>query len=432
MNARGQILSCTPHAGCLLPIARLDEAVIKEALDEIAGRGISDTDDARVVAYAHYAGIGDNVPGDLYRRAGLQAILKRELAMHPPRTYLNPERAAGQLHHMTIMDVVRWSADLQIGWSFAVLSLVHDVDAVEIISLTPMNEDCALLLPIFAMTVFVPPKCLKTLLTRLVCHEDRFARACGIALAGGQLRESVFRDSSSRRAIRGLRSAEKNAALAALGAVLDDFGRWTESTTTNDTQGARIASIWKDLQTVGECLVKNAIDISRILDAAGRRQVQVLAFIAYWQVPDHEKEAIGKEIQRRVESIFDEQFASRLHYSEYDPIHDAYHPEWLTAPLIVALTARGLSAQRFVLAYNGLAADTFSEMTRFTTWLRDRKRAVVLIMISGYVAKNRNDIELAEAVREAAEHALSQPPLSEAVYQPGSAHDALGYPVPYS
>jgi hypothetical protein len=431
VSARDQVLGRTPHAGYLVkPGAQLDEAVVEAALDEVASHGILDRDDARIAAYAHHAGLGKAVPISLYRQAGLTPILRRELATHYPRTYLDYDRVADTLQSTSQMQIVRWLGDVKVGWSLAVLSLAYEVDASAVFGVTPIAEDGALLLPMLALIFFVPRKERKTLLTRLVSHDDLFVRACGIAFAMQQLRESVLRGISPRPTLRGLRSAKKTAALAALGAVLDDFGRWVEYARFDDESRSRVGVVSEGLQIVGECLARTEHDVEEVLEAAGRREVQVLACITHWRVPDENKAAIGKQIKTRADRIFDEQFASRLNRPDSYAVRDALHPEWMTLPLTIALGASGLTPERFVRAYNGLAADAFSKMTRYATWLTDRRRAVSLIAIAGCVAKNRSDGALLDAVRAAATHALSQPSIFTLVYPEGEVSRALGFPAP--
>ncbi|MDF2434849.1 MAG: hypothetical protein JWP44_4480, partial [Mucilaginibacter sp.] len=110
MTAREQILACAPYAGYLMRTEALDESVILAAFADVAARGIEDVDDARIVAYARYAGADEDAAADLYRRAGLETILRRELGRHGARTYVDPERVADQLEHTSDMQVVGWLA----------------------------------------------------------------------------------------------------------------------------------------------------------------------------------------------------------------------------------------------------------------------------------------------------------------------------------
>jgi hypothetical protein len=135
------VLACAPCAGYLLPTVVLDEAVIQAAFDEVVARGIAGVDDARIVAYAHYASVGGDSPGTLYVQGGLETIVRRELGTHAPRMYVNPERFAERLEHSTEMQIVQWIANPSIGWSLAVIGLAYEVDALAVIGLTPANED---------------------------------------------------------------------------------------------------------------------------------------------------------------------------------------------------------------------------------------------------------------------------------------------------
>ena len=80
-----------------------------------------------------------------------------------------------------------------------------------------------------------------------------------------------------------------------------------------------------------------------------------------------------------------------------------------------------------------LASDAFSRMTRYGTWLNDRKRAVALIVIAGMVAKRRSDQALLSAVAQASAELRSQPSGSHAVLSPDGIKQVeaeLGFAIP--
>lgn len=430
MNSRDTVLAATPYAGLIAQSVLIDDAVVAEALAEVAARGIRDVNDSRVVAYAYYAGVNDTIPMDLFRQAGVLEVVRRDLSMHAPRSYVDYDRTVDWVEDATLMDLTRWFCDTSIGWSLAVLHLAFDADASAVFAAAPLSEDGTLLIPILALSFFIPNEAREPLLTRLIMHDDPFTRACGKTLAMRYLRDAVLQHASAQLATGAIRSAEKTWSLAALGSILDDFGRWLEDARLDEKETERANEILAELRELGEALVKSVEDLAAVLDAAGPRQVQVLAAIAHWRVPDEAKAAIGAEIQSRVDVIFDRQFASVLDRPQAAVLRDALYPEWLTMPLTVALGASGLSPQRFQRAYDGLAADAFSRMTRYAVWLHDRRRAVALIAIVGCAAKNRGDHALLDAVKGVAKHALSQPSLDREVYPTGEVSKALGFDAP--
>jgi hypothetical protein len=120
-----------------------------------------------------------------------------------------------------------------------------------------------------------------------------------------------------------------------------------------------------------------------------------------------------------------------------------YHPEGqgpdvafserMINPLIDALTFDGIEVGVFRQLHERLASDNFSRMTRYGTWLNDRKRAVALIVIAGMVAKRRSDQALLSEVAQASTELRSQPSGSRPVLGPDGVQKVeaeLGFPIP--
>lgn len=85
------------------------------------------------------------------------------------------------------------------------------------------------------------------------------------------------------------------------------------------------------------------------------------------------------------------------------------------------------------MLHERLASDAFSRMTRYSTWLNDRKRAVALILIAGMVARERSDNALLAVVKQASAELLSQPEGFLRVLTPELARkveDRLGFQIP--
>jgi hypothetical protein len=430
MNARETVLSASPYGGFIDRNRNVPaDEVVQEALEEVRRSGIGSLKDARIVAYARYAGIGDADPEQLYREAGLETVLRRELSIHAPRSYVEPERIASALDTMTFMDLVRATGDTQIGWSLAVIALAHDTDPIEVAQLTPMTEDGALLLAMIALIYAVPSRRRPTLEARLISSRNTLVHACGAAMAYEAIRKVVRSRSRIDPVLQGLKMASRPQAIAALGYVLENLGRWIEQTTFSKLDAKRATNVWKKLQALGENLIEDPGDLETILLSAGRREMHLLATLARWEFPVDRREEFSQAIKARAERLYWEQFGTRLAERDSRQITEAPHPDLIVAALVNTLSSTGLSVQDFKRAYDGFASDAFSRITRNGAWFADRRRAVVLIVVAAFVAQSRGDERLKAAVREAADHANSQPPLPMPVFQEDPS-TMLGYRVP--
>ncbi len=199
-----------------------------------------------------------------------------------------------------------------------------------------------------------------------------------------------------------------------------------------DDQQARLDEVWEQVDGAGKRVIQKSADIDAVLNQAGKRDLNVLAAMSQWRSGNQVEPALARCMSKRAAEFLRRSFASAM----YDPEGkgpDVGFSERIINPLIEALKHDGIPVDLFRSLHERLASDAFSRMTRYATWINDRKRAVALLLIAGMVARERSDDTLLEAVKQAAAELLSQPEGFHRILTPESAQrveDRFGFPIP--
>jgi hypothetical protein len=412
MDARDRILAAAPYGAAVMGTTEpVTTAIVKEALDGLAAGGVRTSQDARILAYACYIGEFHDEAARLARAAGLEVILRRELAAQKVRTYDEPQRLAASIENGgSELSLVRKLADANVGWAFALLHLVRDADPMVVAMLTGSVDDVAGLVSMFWLIGWVPPGVRATVLERLLSANDGLRLACAAQLLADWIRSDILANAAlGFDPSTVLPSAPKKRALALFGGLVDDMHRWLSFARLSDTAVERAKQWLQRIDDMGRGIVAAPNDVDKVLCAAGPRDIQALTAMSRWaSSPDFDART-GERIAGHGLALFKREFASFMPRDQNDNLYDAAHPEWVISPLVEALSNVGLSVEDFTAAYRGLACDAFSRMARYAAWLRDRPRSLVLLVIAGCVAIRRSDPALLDAVRAAARDIEGQP-----------------------
>ncbi|HTV75342.1 MAG TPA: hypothetical protein VME66_16735 [Candidatus Acidoferrales bacterium] len=437
MDARDRILAAAPYSAALRRREPVTSEDIAQTLSALAADGVRTREDARVLAYAWYAGEQPDETIRLARTAGLQDMLRRELSGQSRRTYDEPQRFAASIENGgSELAIVRMFADENVGWAFALLHLILNADPNVVATMTGDADDVAVLVPMLWLIGWTPSEIRSTVLDRLLAAHDGFTLACATLLLAEWIRSEILGQTAlafDPSAV--LAAAPKNRGLALFGGLVDEIHRWSGFARLNADAEER-AERWKQrIDEIGRGVVVAPNDVDKVLDAAGARDVQALAAMSHWATSPDFDARTGERIARHAAALFKREFASFMKRDQNDNLYDAAHPEWVVDPLTEALANVGLPVEDFYEAFEGLACDAFSRMTRFMAWLRDRPRSIILLVIGGCVALRRGDEALLEAVREAAVQVRSQPASDTVVLDASKLprlEEQLGFSIPTS
>jgi hypothetical protein len=160
--------------------------------------------------------------------------------------------------------------------------------------------------------------------------------------------------------------------------------------------------------------------------------LEVLEAMSQWRNDAEMSPATAAYMGKRATDFLQRSFGSAM-YEREGAGADLVFSERIINPLIHALRFDGIEVSLFVKLHERLASDAFSRMTRYATWLNDRRRAIALVVIAGLVAKGRGDLALLSAVEQASAELLSQPSGFQPVLNAAAAAQVaaeLGFTVP--
>ena len=410
-----------------------EPAEVEEALNECGRRGLRDLASGRVAAYAWYQGVQNDTVLHLFRTTGAQSVLLRELSAHKARDRTNDAQLVASLEHRGIpSELARALGDPDAGWALAVVSAVELADFEALISSVGAQEDVMQLIPLYFFVTIVPFTFRLSLTKKFLSLSDAFFRDVFISLLCRWSEDAVALEDHPITAIISEIEGSPTHRVIAIGALFDYIFRRFAYARLPDDQQARLDQVWEQINNAGKRVVEKAADLDAVLSQAGTRDLDVLAAMSRWRSGDEVEPELGRRMGKRAADFLRRSFASAMYEPEGEGPAAAFS-ERIINPLIEALKHDGITVDQFRTLYERLASDAFSRMTRYATWINDRKRGVVLIVIAGMVARERSDDALLAAVEQAAAEMLSQPEGFLRVLTPESAkkvEDRLGFPIP--
>jgi len=432
-DAREKILRQLPFSGQRPTEALPDQSEVETALRECEASGVSDRDSGRVVAYAWYSGLDNDRVLSLVRAVGAKTFLLRELSCYKAQGERQGTELVSMLTHRgSPYNLAQTLGDPRLGWATAVISLVEAADFSALISSLDSPQDNAHLICLYLLVTFVPPASRLPLTKKLASMLDVFFHGVLIALVCRWIEDAVVFEENSIDAIVPEIEAAANCRVVVIGAAFDYVLRRFGIAQLPQPQADRANHVWQLINNAGKRVIQRTTDIDTVLKQAGNRDLDVLAAISQWRNDSEMAPATHTNIGKRAGDLLQRCFKSAMYHPEGQG-PDVAFSERIINPLIHALTFDGIEVGVFRQLHERLASDNFSRMTRYGTWLNDRKRAVALIVIAGMVAKRRSDQALLSAVAQASTELRSQPCGSRPVLSPDGVKQVeaeLGFPIP--
>lgn len=432
-DAREKILRQLPFSGQRPTEALPDQSEVETALRECEASGVSDRDSGRVIAYAWYSGLDNDRVLSLVRAVGAKTFLLRELSCYKAQGERQGTELVSMLTHRgSPYNLAQTLGDPRLGWATAVISLVEAADFSALISSLDSPQDNVHLICLYLLVTFVPPASRLPLTKKLASMPDGFFHGVLIALVCRWIEDAVVFEENSIDAIVPEIEASANCRVVVIGAAFDDLLRRFGTAQLPQPQADRVNHVWQLINNAGKRVIQRTTDIDTVLKQAGSRDLDVLAAISQWRNDSEMAPATHTYIGKRAGDLLQRCFKSAMYHPEGQG-PDVAFSERMINPLIHALTFDGIEVGVFRQLHERLASDNFSRMTRYGTWLNDRKRAVALIVIAGMVAKRRSDQVLLSAVAQASTELRSQPSGSHPVLSPDGVKQVeaeLGFPIP--
>lgn len=414
-DAREKILRQLPFSGQRPTEALPDQAEVETALRECEASGAKDRDSGRVIAYAWYSGLDNDRVLRLVRAVGAGTFLLRELSCYKAQGIRQGSELASMLTHRgSPYNLAQTLGDPRLGWATAVISLVEGAEFEVLISSLDSPEDDAHLICLYLLVTFVPPASRLPLTKKLASMSDGFFHGVLIALVCRWIEDAVVFEENPIDAIVSEIEAAVNCRVVVIGSAFDYVLRRFGTAQLPQEQADRVNHIWQLINNAGKRGIQRTTDIDTVLKQAGGRDLDVLAAISQWRNDPEMPPATNTYIGKRAGDLLQRCFKSAMYHPEGQG-PDAAFSERMINPLIHALSFDGIEVGVFRQLHERLASDKFSRMTRYGTWLNDRKRAVALIVIAGMVAKRRSDQALLSAVAQASKELRSQPSGSQPV-----------------
>lgn len=432
-DARDKILRQLPFSGQRPTEAPPDQSEVETALRECEASGVSDRDSGRVVAYAWYSGLDNDRVLGLVRATGARTLLLRELSCYKAQGQRQGTELVSMLTHRgSPYNLAQSLGDPHLGWATAVISLVEAAEFSTLISSLDSPEDNAHLICLYLLVTFVLPPSRLPLTKKLASMSDVFFQAVLIALVCRWIEDAVVFEENSIDVIVPEIEGSANCRVVIIGAAFDYVLRRFGIARLPQGQADRVNDVWQLINNAGKRVIQRTTDIDTVLKQAGSRDLDVLAAISQWRNESEMAPATDTYIGKRAGDFLQRCFKSAMYHPEGEG-PDVAFSERIINPLIHALTFDGIEVGLFRQLHERLASDNFSRMTRYGTWLNDRKRAVALIVIAGMVAKRRSDQALLSAVAQASAELRSQPSGSHPVLNPDGVkqvEEELGFPIP--
>ena len=199
----------------------------------------------------------------------------------------------------------------------------------------------------------------------------------------------------------------------------------------NEEQFQKAESTAEDLSSIGVQLLQARMDVRAVSKMAGRRSMEVLAMLTKFANNNTVRSQADDEIARLGFDAFRTAFVSAI--DDRPKIDDRYIFATMIDPL-AEVWRIGVSAEFFIEFFDGLLAGRFEMLTNYELWLRDRPRSIALVLVGALVAKRTGDVELKNAVTDAAHWVKAQPsnPLGFTHFETNAASAYLGVEIPSS
>jgi hypothetical protein len=432
-EAKEKILRQQPFSGLRSSVVRPDPAEVETALHECEISGVNDRDSGRVAAYAWYCGVDNDRVLAAIRTAGARKVLLHELSTHERRGERNDaDLIALLMLRGSHSQLAQNLGDPGLGWAVAVISAVEVADFGALISSLDSPEDALRLISLYLLVTIVPAEARLSLTKKLMGISDKFFQDILIALVCRWLEDAVAFEGNPIETILAEIEASFACRVVVIGAMFDHVLRRFGSARLPEVQQARLNNVWESINSAGKRVIQHSADIDTILRQAGSRDLDVLAAMSEWRNDSEMAPAAASYIGKRAGEFLRRSFKSAMYDLEGEG-SDTRFSERMINPLIKALRFDGIEVGLFRELHERLASDAFSRMTRYATWLNDRKRAVALIVIAGMVANERSDQTLLSAVAQASSELLSQPDGFQTLLKPEEAKRVatiLGFQIP--
>jgi hypothetical protein len=411
MSARAAVLEQRPYSGLAHLSPQIENRQILEALQEIVTTGgINNRDDARVAAFAWYHGVERETVLELFRAKGVVTVLQEELGAHEPLT----ENGVGIVRGLTLrrLGTFNLARDLKHpdwGWAIAILAVAETADFHAITECVDPAYDPSRLTSLYLGTLFfIPGSERGGILSKLLGLGDPISIEVAVALLLWWVEMGVKRgDMEINDAFS---AVEENAKCGAvlLGAVIGTTARYRSPRVAADVI-ERADEVDRLINEAGKRVFADGKAVNAALKVPGIRYLDVLAAMSRWREDPDFSTAASKALKYTISSYLEEEFSSRQHLSSDEAGFKGRLTKWSIAPLAAMLRSDGFEVDIFENYFNGLATDSFSQMTRHMLFLGDRQRAIILLAVTGLVASARGDSALLEAVRRAADRLKRQP-----------------------
>ena len=324
-----------------------------------------------------------------------------------------------------------WNRPPEVGWAMACVAMAASNSPEAVIASTGSPVDRAHIIDAFLLGGYFPEPHMTNAFEGLLRSSSPLSVLCAAELIWRALSSASAAMADQR--LSSLASADENSAVVAFAGVLDHLivrGLQRRSGALEDLDVDE-ATAERFLQAGAE-IIKRPADIRRIAQHSGRREIYVLGSLASWWQDVPLRRAANDELKRCGFSLYTELFRETL--GDGDDLDDVHVSYSMIEPLVAILSEMEFSVDQFTERFDRLACDRISRDTRFGTWLRDRTRALLLLIVCGRVAQCRGDEDLLRAVRDRAEWITTQPRADQPFeYAPVEELEAqLGLPLPRS
>jgi hypothetical protein len=360
-------------------------------------------DDVCVLAYA--AEIGDEAASEDVPPAMVIPALQGLLRALPPVPEAPPTHVSRAMT-MASFASIGWRGGPQLRRGVACVSAVGVIVPGALASLAGTGDDPARLLNAYVLSEALPEPQMSGAIAALLSSEDAIDAATVGELVWSAMRYAEMVVAEAR--ISALEVAVGNGALLAFAAV---FGRLAVRGLDRrlgigvDVEGAQ--KLTDRFVEAGFGRMRRAADVRSVLHHADTATVYVLGHLIRLAGSQEQPIAntVHSELLRRGFDVYRDLFGVTLDMPD-DCIYLSYD---MIDVLVEILSGTGLAVDQFADRFDALAADRLSRETRGITWIRDRRRAIALLIIAAHVAERCSDGALLAAARERAEWLGTQP-----------------------
>jgi hypothetical protein len=405
------ILNQTPCSGSAptLPAPEHEEiAAVFE--DMIASGGINNLETARVAAFAWYNGVEKDAVLEAFRLSGTAEILRTELAVHQQPAIEAPYVSMGQrFPRQSSYLLARELKRPDLGWALVVLTVaVHaDIDAI-LDCLAPAVDPSRIATLYLSTWPFIAPEDQYKVMKSLLALDDALATDVATDLMQIWIEFGVSRPGNTPEGAFAAIEEYPAAGAMILGAIITSTARYYGPRVAPDVI-ERANVIDQRVDEAGKKVFKDRRAINLALKRAGIHDLEVLSALCRWSADKAFATTAAKALGHAAKEYLDLFFGSRQNLTEYQAASCRTPTKWSQEALVDLISKYGIDVDVFQGYVSGFATDSFSRMTRRQLSHGDRQRSIVLLAATGLAAANRNDPDLLDAVRSAAERLRLQP-----------------------